>query len=85
MLITTGYCSCASYWFLYACRPIRKFWDPAVPGTCVNMVANFLANAALNAATDVLILLLPLWLLWPLSLPTRRKIGVVVVFMTGSL
>ncbi|KAF4624782.1 hypothetical protein G7Y89_g13387 [Cudoniella acicularis] len=84
MFITTGYCLSASYWFLYTCRPIRKFWDPTVPGTCVNMIANYLANAALNAATDIVILILPIWLLWPLRLPARQKLGVTVVLMTGS-
>jgi hypothetical protein len=33
----------------------------------------------------VTMLLLPIWLLWPLRMPTRRKIGITAILMTGSL
>ncbi|KAL8637703.1 MAG: hypothetical protein Q9228_005053 [Teloschistes exilis] len=43
------------------------------------------AAGALNFASDVYILLLPVPMIWGLQLPMRRKIGLLTVFATGSL
>jgi hypothetical protein len=85
MFITVGYSLAGASAVLYFCNPIRKFWDFHMPGTCVRLDQAYLAGAALNAATDVAILLLPIWLLWPLTLPTQTKIGLIAILMTGSL
>ncbi|KIM96649.1 hypothetical protein OIDMADRAFT_63107, partial [Oidiodendron maius Zn] len=84
LFVSIGYCLAGAFAFLYLCNPIRKYWDFTVPGTCVNIGQAFLAGAALNVVTDVTILLLPIWLLWPLELPMRRKVGVALILMTGS-
>ncbi|KAF2190056.1 hypothetical protein K469DRAFT_536332, partial [Zopfia rhizophila CBS 207.26] len=81
---TAAYNIIAAAAALYYCRPIRKYWDFATPGTCINMGAAYLANAALNAAADVIILLMPIWLLRDLHLPRMQKIGTTLVLMTGS-
>jgi hypothetical protein len=85
MFVTIGYSLAGAFAFLYLCKPIPKYWDFSVPGTCVNIGNAFLAGAALNVGTDVTMLLLPIWLLWPLRVPTRRKIGITAILMTGSL
>ena len=54
-------------------------------GTCGNATANFLATAALNVITDVTLLLLPIWLIWPLKLERLHKLEIIIVFMMGSL
>ncbi|KAH6711945.1 hypothetical protein BKA61DRAFT_611860 [Leptodontidium sp. MPI-SDFR-AT-0119] len=84
MFIAVGYSLCGTFAFLYLCQPIRKLWDFTVPGKCVNISKVFLAGAALNAGTDLIMLLLPVWLLWPLHLPAGQKIGVTLILMTGS-
>lgn len=85
MFISVGYSLAGGFAFLYLCNPIRKLWDFDVPGTCVQIGQAFLAGACLNASTDVTMLLLPIWLLWPQHLPSRTKIGVAGILMTGSL
>ena len=65
-----------------------RCWPPLsiqVPGTCGNFGANLLTFAVLDVITDVTLLLLPIWLLWPLKLERIHKIGTVLIFMTGSL
>lgn len=69
-------------WF---CRPIHKLWDFAVQGHCVNMNAAFKTLSALNVATDVALLILPIWLMWSMHLPFWKKVGTVFILMTGSL
>ena len=41
--------------------------------------------SSFGVVVDLVILLLPIIAVMPLQLPTRRKIGVVCVFMTGLL
>ena len=41
--------------------------------------------AAVGFVFDVYLLLLPLGAVWKLQLPHRRKIGVMLIFMTGLL
>lgn len=84
MFVAVGYNLAGGFAFLYLCRPVSKYWDFSIPGKCSNIGAAFLAGAALNVATDVALLLLPLWLLRPLKLPLKQKIGVTLVLMTGS-
>jgi Fungal rhodopsin domain len=85
MFVSVGYSLSGAFANVFFCHPISRLWDYSVPGTCVQIGEVFLALAAFNAATDVTMLLLPIWLLWPLTLPTRTKIGVVLILMTGSL
>ncbi|KAK3358448.1 hypothetical protein B0T24DRAFT_130275 [Lasiosphaeria ovina] len=84
LFVVAGYSLNAAFSFLYLCTPIHKLWDLATPGSCVDLYSAFLASAAINAATDVAILLLPSWLLWPLRLHWRHKVAVSLVMMTGG-
>ena len=43
------------------------------------------ATSSFGVVIDLVILLLPIIAVMPLQLPTRRKFGVVCVFMTGLL
>lgn len=43
------------------------------------------AVSALNFASDLYILSLPLPVIWKLHLPTKRRVGLVAIFGTGSL
>ena len=67
-----------AFTFLLVCRPIESYWNLSVPGKCLNFNPNFLAGGVFNVATDFTILSLPLWLLKPLRLPRKQKIGVLV-------
>ena len=71
--------------FLYYCRPVEKLWDMSVQGSCVDIYAAFFAGAVFNSVADVLILLLPIWLLWPLRMKLGQKIAVALVLSAGGL
>lgn len=47
--------------------------------------ATSIATSTLNLVSDVYILCLPLPILWKLHLPTRRRVGLMAMFGTGSL
>ena len=72
--------------FTWVCQPIHKYWDNSiVTGRCINYDEYFLATACVNAAADLTLLVLPIFILYKLQLPLRRKISAALLLMTGSL
>jgi hypothetical protein len=85
MFLAVGNGLSAMFAVVYLCQPIAKSWDVALPGACGEGMILFWVTAVLNMSTDILILLLPFWLLKPLRLPTRRMFGVAFILMSGGL
>lgn len=85
MFISVGYSVPQILLFLYVCTPIGSYWDWSIPGTCINQQAIFDAGNILNVITDFMILLLPIWMLRPMRTPLTKKIGVLLILMTGGL
>lgn len=73
----------------FQCRPYEYFWlqyfDPNAEGECINLGHFYIANGALNAATDFLILLSPIPMVLSLQMPLTQKFSVVGIFMLGGL
>jgi hypothetical protein len=85
LFVVCFYSLFGAFTFLLMCRPVERYWNPNIPGKCLNFKAAFLATGIFNVATDFTILSLPIWLLRPLRLPKKQKIGVTLILMTGSL
>ena len=70
-----------------SCTPYALHWNKLLRGSCdhVNSAdANF-AISIFNIISDVLILAVPQRTIWALQMPTRKKIGVSVIFAFGIL
>ena len=67
----------------FNCTPVEKYWNTELPGTCIDTYYGFLGASIPNFVTDVLLLLLPLPVLWRLHIPSRSKIGIILVFLCG--
>ena len=52
---------------------------------CVDAISGYTAHAALNVATDIFILILPIPGLKKLMLPRAQKVGLILVFALGGL
>ena len=65
------------------CNPVRKSWMPTTPGTCLPNDTFFYALAAITILCDVVIFLTPIPLLLRLRINTRRKMGLVCLFLLG--
>jgi hypothetical protein len=68
---------------LTTCIPLDSFWDLSKKRVYCHDVAVFWSNAGLLIATDFLIFLFPLPVVWQLRLPWRQKLGLCLVFMLG--
>lgn len=73
---------------IFQCTPISHFWtkwDGTHTGHCININILGWSNAAISIATDIWMLVVPLWQLRSLQLDWRRKIGVGMMFVVGTL
>ncbi len=70
---------------MFPCRPVRGFYDFSVPARCIDSVKFYWAQAVLNIATDAIILVLPLPMVWRLQTTLSRKIAISLLFMLGGL
>lgn len=86
MVIVVIYSLVASFEWVYACRPLEKYWDHTIPGgSCINWLTIAVFSGVMNSTTDVVMLILPVIILRNLRLPRRQKVGVMMVLMTGGL
>ena len=67
------------------CNPRAKIWIPSLPGYCVNIGAACVLSAITNTLTNLVVLIFPIWIIWHLQMPLKRKAGVIFVFATGLL
>lgn len=66
------------------CQPLPRNWDPALETrNCPGRLAFWMTMGALNLATDLLLLIMPLPLLKTLRLPRFQKVAVMGVFCLG--
>jgi hypothetical protein len=70
---------------ILACIPISAFWSPTPDMRCVSKKFSWFFNASFNIMTDLIILILPMPTLKSLKLPTRQKVGVMMIFALGGL
>ncbi|KAK0657760.1 hypothetical protein B0T16DRAFT_340664 [Cercophora newfieldiana] len=82
--IVIAYNLMGAFAFLYACQPMIRTWVPTTPGTCINANAWFGTLVALNVLTDLVLLLLPIWLIKPLRVGFAQKAAIVAILGTGS-
>ncbi|OMP85575.1 hypothetical protein BK809_0004246 [Diplodia seriata] len=66
------------------CHPVRRYWDPRVPGNCRDPETYWVATSSIGIIMDFIVWLLPMPLLRRLRLPIRQKLGLTAVFALGG-
>ncbi|KAL7943622.1 hypothetical protein V8C42DRAFT_358892 [Trichoderma barbatum] len=70
------------------CQPYDYFWkqyvDPTATGRCINISDFFVGNAAASVATDFMILLTPIPMVWNLQMPVAQRLSVLGIFFLGG-
>ncbi|KIW03797.1 uncharacterized protein PV09_05098 [Verruconis gallopava] len=85
-----GFITCYSianiFALIFPCHPIAKTWDVTITeGSCINRGAVYIVTAVTNIVTDLLLLIIPIPIVWKLQMPFIQKIGLVFIFIVGSL
>ena len=70
---------------LFQCAPMESIWNIEVPGHCIKVLAFFRAETAINLATNVAILLLPMPMIWHLHMALRRRLLLIGIFASGVM
>ena len=65
--------------------PVEKFWDARIPGKCINTAALYYANAAINIAQDISLVVLPFFMLRSLIMPRKEKISLMIILGLGGM
>ncbi|KAF1940497.1 hypothetical protein EJ02DRAFT_504125 [Clathrospora elynae] len=63
---------------VFMCWPVHKYWNLSEPGTCGNRAQYIFDVIGITIATDVLVTLIPAWILHDLRMSLKKKIGVIV-------
>ncbi|KAB8302018.1 hypothetical protein EYC80_005470 [Monilinia laxa] len=70
---------------IFPCHPVAMNWDVTITdGKCVNRAATYTATAAMNIATDLALLTLPIPMIADLRMPRVQKVGLIIIFVVGS-
>ncbi|KAK3502019.1 hypothetical protein B0T13DRAFT_218418 [Neurospora crassa] len=75
----------AIFTYTFQCTPREKAWNPLMEGHCINIAAAIIFGGAMNLFLDLGMLITPIWAIFRLQLPMRRKVGVSAVFAVGIL
>lgn len=72
---------------LVACQPFEANWDKvSYPSyKCIDLSVFRIAQTAIGAALDILILAMPIPIVWSMSCKIGRKVGLTFLFSVGIL
>ena len=68
---------------IFTCAPVRRAWEPSVPGHCIGFSGQALGSVISNVLIDLVMLVLPLPVLWRLQMSMGRKVSLAAVFALG--
>ncbi|KAH6625789.1 hypothetical protein C7974DRAFT_207391 [Boeremia exigua] len=83
VLVTCAYTATLMV-LLFSCNPVRKAWNPLLPGRCHNSAAGYISGT-INLISDIAVLLLPVVGAVQLQMDKRKKAAVSAVFATGFM
>ena len=83
LTVVALYCTASIAATIFQCRPVIRAFDKDTPGNCIDTAKFWFANAGFSIATDIIILLLPMPLVWKLEVPRMQKAALVGVFTVG--
>ncbi|POS86072.1 hypothetical protein EPUL_002534 [Erysiphe pulchra] len=79
MLFTIFYGLEAFFTGVFHCWPIARFWGDTDTGKCINKPILWFLNAGLNITNDLLLLVLPIFILKASTLPRKQKHSAAIV------
>ncbi|KAJ6102771.1 hypothetical protein N7486_005198 [Penicillium sp. IBT 16267x] len=69
----------------FTCMPTKKLWLPTTPGACMDLGKYYYGLQIPNIATDGIILVMPMQIVWKLPISHAQKMGLSGIFIMGLL
>lgn len=87
IIVVTGiYYTISTFITIFACSPREAIWSPLITDAkCIDNNTVVLITCLFNILSDIIILTLPARAVWQLRIPTRKKVGIVLLFAIGLL
>lgn len=86
LLFIAGYTIGIFFALIFACTPIAMSFDITnQAGTCINRPSLYIATAVVNIMSDIVLFCLPLPIVVKLQVPRRQKLGLLLIFLLGSM
>ena len=70
---------------LFHCLPPSKTFNRSKPGTSFNNDASLVVNGVFVVLSDFAILMLPVFWIWKIQIPVRRRLGVLIIFSVALM
>ena len=71
---------------IFTDTPIRAYWDHTMtPTHAINGVALYVFNTSFNIATDMILLIVPNFIIWRMGMTVWQKVGLSCIFALGVL
>ncbi|KAL8728219.1 MAG: hypothetical protein Q9181_005419 [Wetmoreana brouardii] len=70
---------------IFQCTPVARNWSDAVQGHCINKLDFARYTAIPNVVTGFVMLLLPMPMIWRLSVTIEQKIALTATFLHGIM
>jgi hypothetical protein len=85
IFIVGGWALSQTFVGIFACTPVRGFWDTTIESKCIPNIPQWYINAAGNIITDVAVFVLPIPAIWKLQLAKPQKVFLFGIFGLGFL
>ena len=70
----------------FLCQPVSFYWNRLLSGGhCINIDTFWRTIPPFNIFTDVVAILLPIPVVWSLEASKMKKLGVIMIFLTGGV
>ena len=83
--LVTAYSLVGIILVIFRCRPIRSQWEVGLAGKCFDLTLPTIIVGVVNALTDLVTLMLPIYAVWHLQMARKWKIQIVGIFLLGGL
>ncbi|KAF2086700.1 hypothetical protein K490DRAFT_19772, partial [Saccharata proteae CBS 121410] len=83
-VLTTTCCVVCFIIGIFMCIPVAKFWDPRIPGKCIDFYGVWYLMAAMNIFTDIGIVAVPIPTVMRMQMPNRQKLSLAFTFAVGG-
>ena len=70
---------------IFQCSPFEYQWNKKISGHCFDVQTFYELLNVPNILTDAVMLVLPMPMVWHLSIPRAHKLGLTLVFLAGSV
>ncbi|TQS36311.1 hypothetical protein Golomagni_03243 [Golovinomyces magnicellulatus] len=84
-VVTVVFWVASIFAIIFTCIPLQAAWDQRVIGRCYDILNFFMISSSFHILLDVLLCILPIPIVWSLSLPKTQRLILTALLCGGAL